>query len=185
MYYPPRSSAEIDWVLQRNLRFLEDYLALDPDQPTEGERDSGSRQRTTRCAPCRVGRATRQTEDDIYALNASTRIYIDVRAAPVAEPDRVRIFRDAETARAFELVGIDERANGRLNADNDGRLVRASPADLREANRSYAILAPYLTGMPPSLRSLLWIVVVAREEAQYALHDLAFRVDRGECPRAG
>jgi putative transposase len=30
LYYRLRSSAEIDWVLQRNLRFLEDYLALDP-----------------------------------------------------------------------------------------------------------------------------------------------------------
>ena len=101
-----------------------------------------------------VGQLDKQSVDNIYALNSSTRIYIDVRAAPVAEPDRVRIFRDAETA----------RANGRLNADNNGRLVRASPADLREANRSYAILAPYLTGMPPSLRSLLRIVVVAPEE---------------------
>jgi hypothetical protein len=28
--YRLRSSAEIDWVLQRNRRFLEAYLALDP-----------------------------------------------------------------------------------------------------------------------------------------------------------
>jgi hypothetical protein len=33
LYYRLRSSAEIDWVLQRNLRFLEDYLALDPPWP--------------------------------------------------------------------------------------------------------------------------------------------------------
>jgi putative transposase len=28
--YRVRSSADIDWVLQRNLHFLEDYLAIDP-----------------------------------------------------------------------------------------------------------------------------------------------------------
>ena len=95
-----------------------------------------------------VGQLDNQSADDIYALIASNGIYIDLHAAPLAEPDRVRVFRDAETARAFELVGIDERANGPLNADSNGRLVRASPADLREANRRYAILAPYLTGRP-------------------------------------
>jgi putative transposase len=69
---------------------------------------------------------------------------------PLRSPSRtrLRVFRDAETARAFKLVGIDERANGQLSAYNIGALVRASPADLRAANRRYAILAPYLTGKP-------------------------------------
>jgi putative transposase len=30
LFYRLRSSAEIDWVLQRNLRFLQDYVANEP-----------------------------------------------------------------------------------------------------------------------------------------------------------
>jgi hypothetical protein len=149
--YRLRSSAEIDWVLQRNLRFLEDYLALDPasinQQRANVILELVKEQPGVHLAAL-VGQLDNQSVDDIYALIASNRMYIDLHVAPLAEPDRVRVFRDAETARAFELAGIDERANGRLNADNNGRLVSASPADLREANRRYAILAPYLTGTP-------------------------------------
>jgi hypothetical protein len=35
LYYRLRSSAEIDWVLQRNFRFLEDYLAPGPQSPRQ------------------------------------------------------------------------------------------------------------------------------------------------------
>ena len=151
LYYRLRSSAEIDWVLHRNLRFLEDYLALDPasinQQRANVILELVKQQPGVQLAEL-VGQLGNHSVDDIYALIASNRIYIDLHAAPLAEPDRVRVFRDVETARAFELVGVDERANGRLNADNNGRLVSASPADLREANRRYAILAPYLTGTP-------------------------------------
>src|SRR5207302_3469182 len=133
---------EIDWVLQRNLRFLEDYLALDPasinQQSANVILELVKEQPGVHLAAL-VRQLDHQSVDDIYALIASNRIYIDLRAAPLAEPDRVRVFRDAETARAFELVRIDERANGRLNADSNGRLVRASPGDLREANRRHAI----------------------------------------------
>jgi hypothetical protein len=149
--YRLRSSADIDWVLQRNLRFMQDYLAFDAPlvdkHSTDGILKLVEEQPGVHLAAL-VGQLDNQSVDDIYGLIASNRIYIDLHAAPLAEPDRVRVFRDAETARAFELVGIDERANGRLNADNNGRLIRASPTDLREANRRYTILAPYLTGMP-------------------------------------
>jgi putative transposase len=151
LYYRLRSSAEIDWVLQRNVRFLDDYVALDPasikQQRANAILELVKEQPGVHLAAL-VGQLDNQSVDDIYGLIASNRIYVDLHAAPLEEPDRVRVFRDAETARAFEFVGIDERANGRLNADNNGRLVRASPADLREANRRYAILTPYLTGMP-------------------------------------
>jgi putative transposase len=42
---------------------------------------------------------------------------------------------------------VQEPASSHLSTEAQGRLTRASPADLREANRRYAILAPYLAGV--------------------------------------
>ena len=39
--------------------------------------------------------------DDIYTLIAAERIVVDLRAAPLAEPEQVHVFRDAETAQAY------------------------------------------------------------------------------------
>ncbi len=149
--YRLRSSAEIDWVLQRNLRFLEDYLTL--ECPPVGQQSANTILKLVEAQPGLhldqlVGQLNNLSVDDIYGLIASNRIYIDLHSAPLAEPERVRVFRDADIARAFELVGMQEPANGGVSAETHERLARASPADLREANRRYAILAPYLTRMP-------------------------------------
>ncbi len=150
LLYRLRSSADIDWVFQRNLRFLEDYLALEPSVIDEHSADI---LRLVEEQPgLHLDELYRQlgslSTDDTYALIAGNRIYVDLHAAPLAEPERVRVFRDAAIARAYAVVGLPELANGHLSAEAHGRLARASPADLREANRRHAIVSPYLVGMP-------------------------------------
>jgi hypothetical protein len=39
LYYRVRSSAEINWVFQRNIQFLEDYLRIDPSAVSAGSRE--------------------------------------------------------------------------------------------------------------------------------------------------
>src|SRR5438445_4798885 len=148
--YRLRSSADIDWVFQRNLRFLEDYLALEPTVIDEHSADILRLVLDQPGLPLDelIEQLGNPSVDDIYPLIASNRIYVDLHAAPLAEPERVRVFRDADVARAYALVGMQEPANGDLSAEAHGRLARASPADLREANRRHAIVSPYLVGMP-------------------------------------
>jgi hypothetical protein len=152
LYYRLCSSAAIDWVLQRNLRFLEDYLALETAPVDLQSADAILKlveEQPGLHLDALVGQLTNASVvDDIYELIARNRIYVDLHAAPLAEPERVRVFRDADLARAYELVGMQAPAKGHLSGEAHGQLARASPAELREANRRYAILAPYLAGMP-------------------------------------
>lgn len=102
------SSAEINWVAQRNWAFLADYFRTDcPTVDTEAlamilavvESDPGV---TLARLQQRVQPVA--TADDINMLIATARIYVDLRAYPLAEPDYVPMFRDEEMARAYVVV---------------------------------------------------------------------------------
>ena len=105
-FYRVRSSAEIDWVLQRNLLFLEDYLRA-------GKEDLDEK------AVCSVASwvakhpsitlqellATGKTSSDVvFAMIARGELYVDLRTAPLAEPGRVPVFRDLETAQGCAVI---------------------------------------------------------------------------------
>ncbi len=213
LFYHVRSSAEIHWVFQRNLLFLEDYLRADCPPVHE---DTAK----TVCALilARPGITLDElfrgvegiSRDAIFTLIAAERVYVDLEAAPLVEPERVRVFGDQATARAFtvspalihsppavevavgstvtwdgrswtlvnlgetatallsndgtltelphptfeslvkqgKLVGVKRVTPLQISAEAKTRLAKASPADLQEANRRYAILAPRLGGTP-------------------------------------
>lgn len=219
-FYRVRSSAEIDWGFQRNWLFLEDYLR--DDCPAVSEVATHAVVAVVAAQPGLSLQAVLHsvktihkgiTPDDLYALIATERIYVDLRAAPLAEPERVRVFSHEEAARghagAVEVpssracdkggvlemaVGVcvawdgrpwtivnmgvtqttllaeggalielphatltelvkHQRLTGWLESTQPGGnlqvqalLAQASPADLAEANRRYAILAPKLAG---------------------------------------
>ena len=42
--------------------------------------------------------------DDIYTMIVAGRLYVDMHATPLAEPDRVRVFLNKEMARAYSLI---------------------------------------------------------------------------------
>ena len=105
--YRLRSSAAIRWMFLRNTIFLEDYLrentpavepavtgrvraiiAADPGITLEGL----------------AARAEGVARDALHTLIALGTIHTDLDAAPLAEPDRVRLFRDRATATAHGVV---------------------------------------------------------------------------------
>ncbi|MCP4356891.1 MAG: DDE-type integrase/transposase/recombinase, partial [Chloroflexi bacterium] len=107
LFYAVRSSAEIDWVLQRNLRFLEDYLR--DDCPNVGERVKEDIIHRVQETPggtldellCEIGE---KHSDSIYRLIAISQIYCDLSRAALAEPRRVVVYKNEETAQAYRLM---------------------------------------------------------------------------------
>lgn len=110
--YTVRSSAGIDWVYQRNLRFLEDYLrdAAAPDAAVAAALTGRVAEEPGIALDLLLREAAPGVADALYALIATGALHVDLRAAPLAEPDRVRVFRDREIAHACGLVATALRA---------------------------------------------------------------------------
>jgi transposase InsO family protein len=107
LFYRLRSSKEINWVFQRNLQVLGDYFSQ--DRPLVQPEMAEAVQQLVSTEPGialaeLLTRLKSVTADAIYSLIVSDQIYVDVQAEPLAEPRRVRVFRDAETARAYLVV---------------------------------------------------------------------------------
>jgi putative transposase len=112
LFYRVRSSAEIDWVFQRNMLFLEDYLRA--DCPSINPEIDQALQSFVIPRPgvslAELLRSVPETNSDaVYALIAVEHLYVDVHAAPLAEPDKVRVFRDEATARAYAVIARTEQ----------------------------------------------------------------------------
>jgi hypothetical protein len=101
------SSAEIDWVYQRNLRFLEDYLRFSR-APVETEVSTAIRtlvqsQPSLSLLEVLEGLQT-GTPDDVYALIACEQLYVDLSQAPLADPAHVQVFVDREQSAAYSTL---------------------------------------------------------------------------------
>jgi putative transposase len=100
LYYRVRSGREIDWVFQRNMQFLEDYLRAEnvPHASAVCERVLGY----LRTAPglsleelFRVAEGV-AARDEIYGLIATGAIYVDLRKASLNEPAGVLVFASGD-----------------------------------------------------------------------------------------
>ena len=105
-FYRVRSSAGIDWVLQRNLLFLEDYLRsgneeLDEDIVCSITSWVAEHPSITLQELLASGKAS---NDVVFTMIAQGELYVDLRAAPLAEPQRVQVFRDPETAQGYAVI---------------------------------------------------------------------------------
>ncbi len=149
LLYRLRCSSEIDWVLQRNLRFLNDYLIKPPsvDQHTAETVLALVKDRPGVQLAALLDTLGEAHADDVYTLIASGRIYVDLHAAALAEPQQVQLFPDQGTASAHALVCKAREFDGGTVAEIPPQLAEANPADLREANRRHAIITPYLAGV--------------------------------------
>src|SRR5216684_753468 len=96
LYYRVRSSAEIDWVFQRNIQFLEDYLRADSREVSPSSRDAAlAYVSATPGLPLDdLVQLTKDTvtPDEIFAMIAADILHVDLRAAPLAGPARVEVF---------------------------------------------------------------------------------------------
>lgn len=102
-----RSSAEIPKIFLRNLRFIAYYLREDcPGVSELAQEEVLSRVFDDRGITLdRLLKSVKiANSDDIYTLIAKEQIYVDLYAAPFAEPDRVHLYCDEETARAWRIV---------------------------------------------------------------------------------
>lgn len=105
LYYKLRSDAEINWNLQRNLVFLEDYLR------TKNIGVDISRKRTIiKYIADKPGLTLSELldfgiiADDIYILIVQEEIYFDLNNNLLAEPHKCLIFPNSEIAQAYSLM---------------------------------------------------------------------------------
>ena len=162
------SSGEINWILQRNLQFLEDYLRcdspstagfVDPALKTAIEAKPGILLRELLESADGVPKA-----DEIYLLIATGGVYVDLSAAVILEPERVRVFANAETAGAYQRATRESEESvttrGRIGECSDQAkeahseafqlLAAASEQDLMVANRRFDLVKRHLGGAKAS-----------------------------------
>lgn len=110
-FYHVRSSREINWIFQRNLLFLEDYLREDHlvvlgEQIEQIHRvvsaNPGMILKALLAESTRLGPGI--THDSIYTLIATGQLYIDLHTVPLAEPERAPVFCSEEDARAHTIT---------------------------------------------------------------------------------
>ncbi len=141
-FYRVRSSAEIGWVFQRNLLFLEDYLR--PDCPPVDERvaEAALELVSTRAGiglDQLLGQVEGASSDDVYTLIATDRLYVDLRVTALAEPERVPVFRDEETAGAYAVIA---QAAMQLPTGSAGGLILAAGSPVLWDGRRWTVVNP-------------------------------------------
>jgi hypothetical protein len=160
LYYRVRSSAEINWVLQRNLQFLEDYLRFDCASVTafvnEAIKAVVADQPGILLANLLEQMVEVTKHDDIYLLIASGQLYADLGAAAIAEPEKLRVFRDIETAAAYSRACPDQKyeienngittPSGTAKSEGFRLLASAGEQDLKTANERFAYVKRHQAG---------------------------------------
>ena len=108
LHYRVRSSREIDWVCQRNIQFLEDYLrsGVSPDQHKQSVVFA-----ITAASPgitlAELFEATagQVSRDDIYGMLACGGVYVDLCAAAIIEPLKVLVFTSKNASASSPIGG--------------------------------------------------------------------------------
>jgi len=125
LYYRVRSSAEINWTYQRNVQFLDDYLRSDLSTIPKASCD-------TACAlvsavpGLHLDKLLQLTQasmsaDEIFGMVGANILYVNLHAAPLAEPSRVLVYASPEAA-------------GRSKPSGAPSPVPSSPANLHCGN---------------------------------------------------
>lgn len=107
LYYRLRTSDQIDWVLQRNIHFLDDYVRSDVPPGDAGQRE------LIYASVCDtpgislndlLSRITGPAATDItYWMIARKELYVDLKVASLTNPAEIQVFRDQESVRrSFE-----------------------------------------------------------------------------------
>ena len=110
LYYIVKSSADIDWVYQRNVLFLEDYLRTEAleinSEAVEYLRSLVAMQPGVWLSELLIEANQRSiTSDCVYIAVVTGQLYTDLTAAALAQPERVRVYCDQTTAGLYQNSG--------------------------------------------------------------------------------
>lgn len=124
-----RSSSEINWILQRNLEFLEDYIIKEyvPEETTILKIKEAVLSSPGLTLLDLIGIGEEQfTVDDIYALIANNTIYIDLYNDLITEPENVTVYLNKEQHKGFSIVewsGRRRKSSSKIDLKNGQRLL--------------------------------------------------------------
>ena len=107
-----RSSSEINWILQRNLQFLEDYIIrnyLPEDLIISKIKEEILSAPGLTLLELIQNEEKQFTADDIYALIANNIIYIDLYNDLLTEPENVTVYLHKEQYKVFSIVEKSSR----------------------------------------------------------------------------
>ncbi|MFC9542983.1 TnsA endonuclease N-terminal domain-containing protein [Lysinibacillus sp. NPDC056959] len=99
-----RTSSEIDWTLQRNIRFLEDYLNGDKTAVSSTRKDliiNLIAEKPGISLERLLNMKLDFSADDIYHLLAQNEIYADIKETLITDFDKFSIYLNKESANAF------------------------------------------------------------------------------------
>jgi putative transposase len=104
--YKIKSSSEIDWVFQRNVLFLEDYLqedslAVPEEVVTYIHSLVAARPGITLANLLPIIKEHDLPADRIYQMIATDRLYIDLSACALAKPDKAQLYLNLEVASMY------------------------------------------------------------------------------------
>jgi transposase InsO family protein len=102
LYYNVRSSSEINWTYQRNVQFLDDYLRSDLSTIPKASCDT-ARALVSAVPGLHLDKLLQLTQasmsaDEIFGMVAANILYVNLHAAPLAEPSRVQVYASPDAA---------------------------------------------------------------------------------------
>ena len=108
-YFRLRTDSEIDWVRYRNLKYLKGYI--DENYLVSGELEESLNKIVTTHPGINLTQLLQKAQaaniDDINALIATNKLYIDLSAVSLTEQERVHVFRDQVTAEAYVTARLN------------------------------------------------------------------------------
>jgi putative transposase len=113
LYYRVRSSREINWVFQRNIQFLEDYLRGDGSVPNTDVREN-VRALVSAGPGITLSDLFELSEnvadrDTVYWMIALGELHVDLAATALVEPEKIRVFPHKAAVCASEPVSIERQ----------------------------------------------------------------------------
>jgi len=119
LYYRVRTSKTINWIFQRNVQFLEDYLRADTpivDPKIAQQLLKAVIEDPSVTLDVLFDKSNEYaSRDNIYTLIAAGHLFVDLKANPLIEPAQVRVFPNKETAEAYARI-VEVPSPGRSDA---------------------------------------------------------------------
>lgn len=106
LYYRVRSDKDVNRIYQRNLQFLDDYLRAESLNIKNKVLESALSIVSAEPGITLKDLLSKEDldPDDIYTFIATDSVYVDLHAAALAEPERVHIYSDEATAKAYTQI---------------------------------------------------------------------------------